>query len=83
MITKLTLTIEKSVIERAKSYAKGTQRSLSEMVELYLQRITEEHLPGEEEVSPRIKKLAGSLPLSREFDDKQALDEYYNKKYKL
>ncbi|MEO8762624.1 MAG: DUF6364 family protein, partial [Bacteroidia bacterium] len=31
MTTKLTLTVEKSVIEKAKSYASNTGRSLSEL----------------------------------------------------
>ena len=30
MTTKLTLTVKKSIIDRAKSYAKNTDRSLSE-----------------------------------------------------
>lgn len=82
MTTKLTLTIEKSVIERAKIYAKGTQRSLSEMVQKYLESITEKPL-DKDEISPKIKKIAGSLPLPKDFDDKKALDEYYSKKYSL
>ncbi len=32
MNTKLTLTIEKTIIEKAKLYAKGHNRSLSEMI---------------------------------------------------
>ena len=42
MNTKLTLTVEKSIIERAKLYAKNTGRSLSEIIENYLATITEE-----------------------------------------
>jgi hypothetical protein len=42
MTTKLTLTVEKSVIEKAKFYAKETGRSLSEIVEDYLVTITSE-----------------------------------------
>ena len=59
MTTKLTLTVEKSVIEKAKKYAKGTQRSLSEMVQKYLESLVEES--DNSELSPKIKKLAGSL----------------------
>jgi len=40
MTTKLTLTLQKSTIEKAKSYAKQTGRSLSELVEKYLETIT-------------------------------------------
>jgi hypothetical protein len=32
MTTKLTLTVESQIIERAKKYAKGTGNSLSEIV---------------------------------------------------
>ena len=42
MTTKLTLTVEKSVIERAKLYARNTGRSLSEIIENYLDSITQE-----------------------------------------
>ena len=42
MTTKLTLTVEKSIIERAKSYARNTGRSLSELIESYLDVKTEE-----------------------------------------
>lgn len=82
MTTKLTLTIEKAVIDRAKIYAKETQRSLSEMVEQYLERITNENT-ARDVISPRLKKLAGSLPLPDGFDDKKALKDYHTKKYKL
>jgi len=40
MTTKLTLTLQKSTIEKAKSYEKQTGRSLSELVEKYLETIT-------------------------------------------
>ena len=41
MITKLTLTIVKSVIEKAKKYAREKERSLSDIIENYLKAITE------------------------------------------
>ena len=82
MTTKLTLTIEKSVIEKAKKYAKGTQRSLSEMVQKYLETLVES--PKEEsELSPKIKRLAGSLKMAEDFDYDKALDHYDREKYKL
>ena len=81
MTTKLTLTVEKSVIEKAKKYAKGTQRSLSEMVQKYLESLVEES--DKSELSPKIKKLAGSLKLPENFDYDNALDDYYKQKYDL
>lgn len=79
MTTKLTLTIEKSVIEKAKRYAKGTQRSLSEMVQKYLESLDMENT--EPKIGSKIDQLAGSLPLPDDFDAEKALDEYYTKKY--
>ena len=55
MTTKLTLTVEKTVIERAKSYAKNTGRSLSEIIENYLTTITKEST--NDELSPKLKKF--------------------------
>lgn len=42
MNTKLTLTIEQSVIEKAKKYASQKGRSLSDIVENYLKVVTKE-----------------------------------------
>ncbi|MGB5983584.1 MAG: DUF6364 family protein [Nonlabens sp.] len=40
MKTKLTLTVEKDIIELAKEYAKNTGVSLSELIQDYLKKIT-------------------------------------------
>ncbi len=39
MLTKLTLTIDESVIEQAKEYAQGKNRSVSRIVEEYLENL--------------------------------------------
>ncbi|MFC6268593.1 DUF6364 family protein [Frigoriflavimonas asaccharolytica] len=82
MTTKLTLTIEKDVIEKAKVYAKGTQRSLSEMVQKYLENLVNSKVSNEIS-TPIVDRIAGSLPLPDNFDEDKALDEYYSKKYSL
>ncbi len=79
MTTKLTLSVEKSVIERAKEYAKKTGRSLSELVENYLDTITQHD--KEEKISPRLKKLVGAVKLPADFDEKKELEAYYKKKH--
>ncbi len=71
MTTKLTLTVEKSIIERAKLYAKNTGRSLSEIIENYLATITEES--STKELSPKLKKIVGVVNLPEDFDEKQEL----------
>ncbi|MEO6521142.1 MAG: DUF6364 family protein [Mucilaginibacter sp.] len=80
MTTKLTLTVEKGVIQKAKSYAKHTGRSLSELVENYLETLTEER-EDTKHLSPKLKKLVGIVKLPDEFDEKKELREYFEKKH--
>jgi hypothetical protein len=82
MTTKLTLTIEKDIIEKAKIYAKGTQRSLSEMVQKYLESLVDSKGTNKSS-TPIVEKIAGSLPLPSDFDGDAAIDEYFSKKYIL
>ena len=80
MTTKLTLTVEKDVIERAKSYAKRTGRSLSDLIEKYLENITQEE-KNENDLSPRLKKIVGSVKLPKNFDEEKELRAYYEEKH--
>jgi hypothetical protein len=79
MTTKLTLTVEKSVIERAKLYAKNTGRSLSEIIENYLTTITNEGTNTE--LSPKLKKIVGVVSLPSDFDEKEELRSALEKKH--
>jgi formiminotetrahydrofolate cyclodeaminase len=79
MTTKLTLTVEKTVIERAKSYAKRTGRSLSELVESYLEQITEHE--SDQKISPSLKKIVGAVKLPKNFDEDKELRSYFEKKH--
>lgn len=79
MTTKLTLTVEKSIIERAKSYAKNSGRSLSELIENYLETITKES--GEERLSPKLNKIVGSVKLPKNFDQEKELRTYFESKH--
>jgi hypothetical protein len=80
MSTKLTLTVEKDVIERAKSYAKKTGRSLSELIENYLDDLTREQ-GNEKLMSPRLRKIVGSVKLPKNFDEKRELRSYLERKH--
>ena len=81
MTTKLTLTVEEDVIKKAKSYAKQTGRSLSELVETYLETLTEEQHGETLEISAKLKKLAGSVKLPADFDEKAELAAYFEGKH--
>ena len=82
MTTKLTLTIDDSVISVAKKYAKNNGKSLSDIVENYLMTLTTKE-SKDETISPRILKLMGTIELPEDFDYKKALTNGLAKKYKL
>ncbi len=79
MTTKLTLTIEEKVINSAKKYARQKGKSLSNLVENYLMSISSQnHDP--EFLSPKIKKMMGSVKLPEDFDYKSELGKAIAKK---
>ena len=80
MNTKLTLTIEKNVIDKAKRYAKQTGRSLSDIIEKYLEEISAEEVDSAM-LSNQLKEIVGSVKLPKNFDEKKAIREYLEKKY--
>jgi len=80
MTTKLTLTIDDSVIAVAKRYAKQKGKSLSDIVENYLMSLTSKE-NKEENISPRILKLMGVIELPKDFDYKKELTKGLSKKY--
>jgi len=82
MNTKLTLTIEKEIIEVAKEYAKEKGQSLSEIVENYFKLVTvnrREIKP--EQLSLRIQRLRGIIKTNEKLNHKQILTEELSKKY--
>jgi hypothetical protein len=81
MTTKLTLTIDDSVIAIAKKYAKQNGKSLSDLVENYLMSLSSKG-NTEENISPSILKLMGSIKLPDNFDYKKELTKGLAKKYK-
>ena len=82
MQTKLTLTIEQSIIEQAKLYAKDKGRSLSELIENYLKVVLEDN-QQKVKLSPSIKKLKGSIKLPENFDYKNEITKALSAKYKI
>jgi Family of unknown function (DUF6364) len=82
MNTKLTLTIEKEVIEVTKEYAKEKGQSLSEMVENYFKFITLNRRKIEaKHLSLKVRKLRGIIKTDDSFEYKQILSEELSKKY--
>ncbi|TAE32902.1 MAG: hypothetical protein EAZ91_03295 [Cytophagales bacterium] len=81
MNTKLTLTIEHSVIEEAKKYARKRERSLSDLIENYLKALIRETTIEKDELTPTVKSLRGSFKLSEKIDYKNELADRLSEKY--
>lgn len=80
MNTKLTLNLNKNIIENAKDYAKSHKVSLSQLIENYLNSLTKK----EEKVikvSPLVESLTGVIPCKDETDYKKDYYDYLSKKY--
>lgn len=60
MHTKLTLRLEKDLIEQAKAYAHARGTSLSRLVATYFKSL-EKQQSDEEELTPLVKELVGVL----------------------
>ncbi|PWT77482.1 MAG: hypothetical protein C5B59_03875 [Bacteroidetes bacterium] len=80
MNTKLTLSIDKKVIERAKRYAKKKNVSLSTLIESYLKKTSMEG-NDESAFSPLVKSLSGVIRIPKNFDHKNAYSDYLSDKY--
>jgi F0F1-type ATP synthase membrane subunit b/b' len=82
MNTKLTLTIEREIIERAKKYAKNKNRSLSDIIENYLKTLTEkEQKDNSQKLDPIVESLKGSFKMPKNMDYKKELGNRLEEKY--
>jgi hypothetical protein len=81
MTTKLTLTIEQSILKKAKRYVRKRERSLSDLIENYLKTLTNEDIPDEKELTPIVKSLKGSFKLPNNFNYKKELSNRLSEKY--
>ena len=81
MDTKLTLKLDKEIINRAKLYAESKKISLSKLIESYLQVLTKE-ISSKENITPLVESLSGVIELPKNYDDKVDYTDYLTKKYK-
>lgn len=81
MDTKLTLKLDKEIINRAKDYAESKKISLSKLIESYLQLLTKESL-SKDKISPLVESLSGVIELPTKHDDKDDYANYLTDKYK-
>jgi hypothetical protein len=81
MDTKLTLNVDKNVIEKAKAYAKSQKISLSRLIESYLASLISQK-SKDIDISPLVESLSGVIELDQDFDYKQEYTDYLIEKYK-
>lgn len=76
MDTKLTLKIDKRVVDKAKDYAKSKNISVSYIVENYLKTITQTSIKKDNDIiSPIVDSLSGIIHLPDNYDYRE---DYYN-----
>jgi hypothetical protein len=80
MTTKLTLSLDSRVIERAKRYSQKKGTSLSKLVEAFLERLTSSPARQPKRSIMELKGIGGKVPA--DFDYKEERYKYLMKKYK-
>jgi hypothetical protein len=83
MATKLTLSIDESVIRDAKEYAQKTGRSVSQLVESYLKAITHSTKKKKSKLPPHLKRWHGAFKIEDERDYKEIIEEAIWEKYNI
>jgi hypothetical protein len=81
MDTKLTLKLDKEIINKAKLYAESKKISLSKLIESYLNLLTKES-STKDKISPLIESLSGVIELPNNHDDMDDYTDYLAQKYK-
>ncbi len=82
MNTKLTLSLNKEIIERAKEYAKEHNISLSFLIENYLQKIISDYHSEMASKGSIVNELSGIIKLNSDFNFKDDYTDYLIEKYK-
>lgn len=85
MDAKLTLKLDKKVIDRAKKYAATQKRSLSRLIESYLKSLIVKEDSGSEdeiEISAFVKSIKTGISIPDDINSKDLYGEYLANKYK-
>lgn len=82
MDTKLTLKLDKDIIEQAKQYAHKKQQSLSALVEAYFRFLLDlDTSPSPSDISPTVKELSGIIQLDESAHIHEDYTNYLLEKY--
>lgn len=80
MGTKLTLSIDQEIIQKAKEYAKEHNVSLSFLIENYLQKIISDYPSEETSKASIVNELSGIITLDSYYGKEHT--DYLTEKYK-
>jgi len=80
MTTKLTLSVDKRVVQRAKVFARTQKQSLSQIVTTYLDHISRQ-VGGTEDIDPEVMELSDRIRLKDLPDLKDSRYRYLKEKY--
>ena len=80
MTTKLTLSVEKRVVQRAKQFARNHKQSLSQIVTNYLDYISRQQ-PGDPDIDPQVMALSDTIPERDLPELKDARYQHLKRKY--
>ncbi len=81
MEAKLTLRLDKQIIENAKIYANNQNTSLSKMVESYLEFLTKKK-DKDSDITPLVASLSGVIHLENDMNYKENYSDYLSNKYR-
>jgi hypothetical protein len=81
MQAKLTLSLEKEVVEQAKAFSRRQHKSLSKLVENYLRQVIRTP-DSEQPVTPLVKELSGVIAPKGADKRKEEYADYLAEKYR-
>ena len=81
MNAKLTLSLDRDIIEQAKEFARSHHKSLSKLIEGYLRQVARSD-DGAKQLTPLVAKLSGVIDARKLGDNKSDYTDYLMDKYR-
>lgn len=81
MDSKLTLSLDKVIIEKAKTYAKSNKTSLSRLIESYLATLIKKNT-NDLDITPLVESLSGVILLNSNSNNDAEYTDFLMQKYK-
>ena len=82
MNAKLTLSLDRDIIEQAKGFSRSQHKSLSKLIEGYLRQVVHNKEEAEEHATPLVARLSGVIDAVKLGDHKSEYADYLSEKYR-